>query len=61
MGNFVPYVIVAVLAVLCLSLFWMLPETRGRDLPQTVEEFEGLFKENKYEEIAGKKGEEDCI
>ena len=39
----------------------MLPETRGRDLPQTVEEFEGLFKEKKYEEIAGKKGEEDCI
>ena len=34
LGNFVPYLIIAVLAFLCLSVFWMLPETRGRNLPQ---------------------------
>jgi len=43
LGESVPYIIVAVLAFACVCVFWFLPETKDKDLPQTIDEFENLF------------------
>ena len=45
-----------VLAVLCCVAFWFMPETTGKDLPQTIGEFENLFhkksdSQNKREDL----------
>ncbi|KAL5260307.1 hypothetical protein ACHWQZ_G010436 [Mnemiopsis leidyi] len=43
----VPYILVGVLAIVCSGIFMFVPETSGKDLPQTLEDFELLFEDKK--------------
>jgi len=43
----VPYILVGVLAMICCGVFMFVPETSGKDMPQTLEDFELLFEDGK--------------